>query len=126
MTTSDATVPSTSQHETSGSPRSVKFLISDLIEVFNDVDLATAGKVLLLTVGALLIYDLLVYFLASTSSRKRLLVTPWLVQIMANSWDDLGQRGAFARSYDAVGPVLKSLANTAAKYESRWEKSRLP
>lgn len=99
MTTSDATTPSASvsTNETSGAARSLRFFVSDLADAFNAVDLATTGKVLLLTVGALLIYDLLVYLLASTSSRKRLLVTPWLVQILSESWDDLSHRGSFAR-----------------------------
>ncbi|KAG7156270.1 uncharacterized protein LOC121853800 [Homarus americanus] len=132
MTTDDAaplsanhTASSSSTNETLGSFRSLKILKSDLASIFNQVDVSTVGKVLLLTVFVLLIYDLLVYLLASISSRKRLLVTPWLTQILANSWDDLNQRGSFARSHDAIGPLLKSLAHTAAKYEGRWEKSRL-
>nr|XP_053634216.1 uncharacterized protein LOC128689780 [Cherax quadricarinatus] len=132
MATTEAGEPLSANHTepstitgASTSPRSLKFLASGLTSILNHIDLTTAGKVLLLTMLVLLIHDLLVYLLASTSSRKKLLVTPWLTQILARSWDDLSHRGAFARSSDVVGPLLTSLAQTAAKYEGRWEKSRL-
>nr|XP_045615618.1 uncharacterized protein LOC123768869 [Procambarus clarkii] len=128
MSNSDETTPLPANHttHTPGSPRTLnQFFASGLTSVLHNVDLATVGKVLLLTALVLLIYDLLVYLLASTSSRKRLLMTPWLTQILSRSWDDLSDRWSFARTDDAVGPLLKSLAQTAAKYEGRWEKSRL-
>lgn len=104
MATSDMTPVSTNEEQASlltnqisGSPRKIYFSTDLLYDVFKQVSLSTVGKVVVVTVVALLLYDLLIYLLASTSSRKRLLVTPWLVQVLANSWDDISQRGAFAR-----------------------------
>ncbi|XP_063610099.1 uncharacterized protein LOC134784003 [Penaeus indicus] len=99
---------------------------TDLTNLFGSTELAIAGKALVLVAVALLIYDLLVFLLAPTSSRKKLLLTPWLTQVFADSWETHHHSGPYGRSDDAVGSVLRSLADTAAKYESRWEKSRLP
>ncbi|XP_064112175.1 uncharacterized protein LOC135219379 [Macrobrachium nipponense] len=97
----------------------------DVGNIFKSLNVGTFGVILLITAAAVLIHDAIVYLLASTSSRKRLLVTPWLIQIAADSWEDLSQRSTYARSDQVVGPVLRSLADTAKKYEGRWEKSRL-
>ncbi|XP_068226375.1 uncharacterized protein [Palaemon carinicauda] len=97
----------------------------DVGNLFKGFDVGTFGVILLITAIGLLLHDAIVYLLASTSSRKRLLVTPWLVQMAADTWEDLNQRGAYARSDQVVGPVLRSLSDTAKKYEGRWEKSRL-
>ncbi|XP_042869188.1 uncharacterized protein LOC122251362 [Penaeus japonicus] len=99
---------------------------TDLTSLFGSKELAVAGKALLLVAVALLLYDLLVYLLAPTSSRKKLLLTPWLTKVFADSWEAQHHSGPYARSEDAVGSVLRALADTATKYESRWEKSRLP
>lgn len=61
------------------------------------LDLMGVGKAVVFVVSALLIYDLLVLILAPTSSRKRLMMTPWLVQIMSGAWDNLGRSGSFGR-----------------------------
>ncbi|KAK7080627.1 hypothetical protein SK128_013377, partial [Halocaridina rubra] len=90
------------------------------------LNLLTIGGPLLIGIAIIiLIHDVLVYVLASTSSRKNLLVTPWLMQLMAKSWNDVSSRNSFARSDAEVGNILNSLAKTAKKYEGRWEKSRL-
>lgn len=61
------------------------------------LDLVGVGKAVVLVVSALMIYDLLVLLLAPTSSRKRLMMTPWLVQILSGAWDNLGRSGSFGR-----------------------------
>lgn len=100
---------------------------TDLTSLFGSKELAIAGKALILVAVALLIYDMLVFLLAPTSSRKKLLLTPWLTKVFADAWEAQNfHSGPYGRSEDAVGSVLRSLADTAAKYESRWEKSRLP
>ncbi|KAK4313245.1 hypothetical protein Pmani_015422 [Petrolisthes manimaculis] len=107
--------------------RSLDIFGNNLTSLFSEgLDMVGVGRAVVLVVSVLLMYDLVVYLLAPTSSRKRLLMTPWLVQILSGAWDNLGQRGSFARSLDdTVGPVLHSLATTAAKYEHNWERSRL-
>lgn len=90
--------PETIAPEDADSLRSPKlFQGTDLAKFFGGVDLAVVAKVGLFTLAVLLLFDLLVFYLAPVSRRKSLMMTPWLVQVMSATWDDLSQRSAYAR-----------------------------
>lgn len=90
--------PLSTNYEDEDSLRSAKlFQDTNLAKFFGGVDAAVVAKVGLFTLAVLLLYDLLVYYLAPMSRRKSLMMTPWLVQVLSASWDDVNQRSAHAR-----------------------------
>ncbi|XP_071546806.1 uncharacterized protein [Panulirus ornatus] len=92
-------------------------------EAFSALDLTTVAAILLVLVGAVLLYDLLVYALASASTRRSLMMTPVLAQLANNAWDmrdELGFTNMIeSRSLETVYPVLEAIRLAVEKYEKQ-------
>lgn len=85
-------------HEDEDSLRIPKlFQGTNLEKLFGGIDVVVLAKVALFTLSLLLLFDLLVYLVVPVSRRKSLMMSPWLVQVLSASWDDLNQRNGYAR-----------------------------
>nr|XP_045615603.1 uncharacterized protein LOC123768857 [Procambarus clarkii] len=94
-----------------------------LNEAFTSLDLTTVAAILLVIAGAILMYDLLVYALASTSTRRSLMMTPHIAQLASNAWDmrdELGFSNLIeSRSLETVSPILEAILQAVEKYEKQ-------
>ncbi|KAG7156296.1 uncharacterized protein LOC121853790 [Homarus americanus] len=102
---------------------SVEVFKGQLRDAFTSLDLTTVAAILLVVVGAILLYDLLVYALASASTRRSLMMTPLLSQLATNAWDmrdELGLSNMIeSRSLETVSPILETIFMAMDKYEKR-------
>ncbi|XP_064113572.1 uncharacterized protein LOC135220234 [Macrobrachium nipponense] len=113
-------------------PAEVTSLLSDFqssLEVFKGqlknafatLDLTTVAAILLVVAGAIIVYDLLVYALASSSTSRSMMVTPFLAKIASEAWqrrDELGFSNLIdSRSVEDFPAILEALTLAADKYE---------
>ncbi|XP_066976855.1 uncharacterized protein [Macrobrachium rosenbergii] len=100
---------------------SLEVFKGQLKEAFATLDLTTVAAILLVVAGAIIIYDLLVYALASASTSRSMMVTPFLAKIASEAWqrrDELGFSNLIdSRSVEDFPAILEALTLAADKYE---------
>lgn len=89
------------------------------------LDLTTVAAVLLVIAGVIIVYDLLVYVLASTTAGRSMMVSPFLAKMAAQAWekrDDFGFSNLIeSRSLEDFPSVLDALTLAAEKYDQEEE-----
>ncbi|XP_050692938.1 uncharacterized protein LOC126983849 isoform X2 [Eriocheir sinensis] len=104
---------------------SIDLFKNQLKEALKAVDLTTVAALLLVVAGSILLYDLLVFALASASSRRSFMVTPLLYRLANNAWDmrdDLGISNLIeSRSLQTAFPILESIEKAYEKYEDLFD-----
>ncbi|XP_053633986.1 uncharacterized protein [Cherax quadricarinatus] len=107
---------------------SVDLFKGQLKAAFTSLDLTTVAAILLVFAGAILLYDLLVYFLASASTRRSLMMTPILAQLATSAWDKRDELGFSnmieSRSFETLSPILEVFLQAMEKYDTPEEKQR--
>ncbi|XP_063593213.1 uncharacterized protein LOC134770276 [Penaeus indicus] len=90
-------------------------------DALTTLDITTIATVLLVVVGAVLIYDVFVYLLSTSSSKRSLMMSPVLAQLASNAWDmrdELGFSNMIeSRSFESLSPVLNAIRLAVEKYE---------
>ncbi|XP_042869171.1 uncharacterized protein LOC122251348 [Penaeus japonicus] len=90
-------------------------------DTLTTLDITTIATVLLVVVGAVVIYDVFVYLLSSSSSKRSLMMSPVLAQLASNAWDMRDEFGFSnmieSRSFESLSPVLNAIKLAVEKYE---------
>ncbi|KAK8404032.1 hypothetical protein O3P69_000239 [Scylla paramamosain] len=105
--------------------RTARIDTSTLISLLSKLDIMALGKAILLTAMFVLAFKL-AWLLSKPKyyRRKRFSVTPWLAEVLPASWDDPDHSSPLFRSEDALGLVLRSLSQAAARYGTRREEGK--
>ncbi|XP_045118598.1 uncharacterized protein LOC123508768 isoform X1 [Portunus trituberculatus] len=117
---------------------SVDLFKNQVKDAVKSLDLTTVAALLLVVAGAILLYDLLVFALASAASRRSFMVTPLLYRLAHNAWDMRDEMGftnliesrlgsgalgmvsdplASFRSLQEAFPILDSIEKAYEKYQ---------
>ncbi|XP_045118599.1 uncharacterized protein LOC123508768 isoform X2 [Portunus trituberculatus] len=100
---------------------SVDLFKNQVKDAVKSLDLTTVAALLLVVAGAILLYDLLVFALASAASRRSFMVTPLLYRLAHNAWDMRDEMGFTnlieSRSLQEAFPILDSIEKAYEKYQ---------
>ncbi|XP_068216360.1 uncharacterized protein [Palaemon carinicauda] len=100
---------------------SLEVFKGQLKDAFATLDLTTVAAILLVVAAAIIVYDILVYALASASTSRSMMVTPFIAKLASEAWqrrDELGFSNLIdSRSVEDFPAILDALTLAADKYD---------